>query len=141
MKEVMLIVWALIIIAVAIILAKFIIKKLVFKVVVIGVALCLLLGGIGVINVSVLPTETKGKIQQVVDVVGESYIKTKGNDVYIKIDNEWYDVSEMSVVGSMATDSITIRYQGEEIEIGQSGVVNVIKTLEKVGLLNNSNSE
>lgn len=141
MKEAILIAWVLIIIAVVIILAKFIIKKLAVKVAVVGVAICLLFGGVGVINVSILPTETKDKLQQVVDVVGESYIKTKGNDVYIKIDNGWYDVSEMSVVGSMATDSITIRYQGEEIEIGQSGVVNVIKTLEKVGLLNNTNDE
>ena len=33
------------------------------------------------------------------------------------------------------TDELTITYDGEEIYLGESGVVNTIKVMESVGLL------
>ena len=105
---------------------------------IIALAVFVFLGGGKLINLNTLPMNIEKKVYEVVDAVGDSYIKTNDDRVLIKIEDEWYDVADISVVGEVVNDEVTIRYEGKEIKIGQSGVVNTIKVLEKVGLLDNS---
>lgn len=100
------------------------------------VAVVVLYMGIGsVINLNYLSSDFEGKIQQITDTVGESSIKTNGNKVFIKIDNGWYDISKLSVVGDIVTKDIVLKYDGKEIKVSKSGVVNAVKVLEDIGLL------
>ena len=97
------------------------------------------MGGGSIINLNCLANEAKDKVQQVVSVVGDSYIKTEGSKIFINIDNTWYDVSKVSVVGDIV-NSCTLKYDDKEIYVGNSGVVSTVKTLEKLGIVNKENN-
>lgn len=126
---------AIILAIIAFILILKVVKGLALKIVVVCVAVVLFFGGVKVINLNTLSSDVEAKVQTVVDTVGDSSIKTDGSKVLVKIDNGWYDVSKLSVVGGLLTDDVKLRYEGKEIYVGHSGVVNTLKTLEKVGLL------
>lgn len=126
---------AIILAIIAFILILKVVKGLALKIVVVCVAVVLFFGGGKIINLNTLSSDVEAKVQTVVDTVGDSSIKTDGNKVLVKIDNGWYDVSKLSVVGGLLTDDVKLRYEGKEIYVGHSGVVNTLKTLEKVGLL------
>lgn len=111
-----------------------VIKGLVLKIVVVIVAVMLFFGGGQVINLNTLSPSVESKISEVTDRVGSSSIKTEGNRVFVKLDNEWYDVSKLSLVDK-TSDSIKLRYEGKEIYIGKSGASNTIKVLEDLGFL------
>lgn len=98
-------------------------------------AIILWVGGGTLINSNTIPPETQEKIDEITAVYGDTYIKTKGSDIYIKINDEWLNLSDINVVGSVLTDDLSIEYEGKEIYLGHSGVVNVIKTLEALGLI------
>lgn len=134
----MLIILAIILVVVVVLLFNVIVKKTVMRLAIIALAVFVFLGGGKLINLNTLPMNIEKKVYEVVDAVGDSYIKTNDDRVLIKIEDEWYDVADISVVGEVVNDEVTIRYEGKEIKIGQSGVVNTIKVLEKVGLLDNS---
>lgn len=105
---------------------------------------CILLGafllGGNIINLNVLSDEDQAKIDQVVSLVGDSYIKVDSGSIYIKVQDEWMDLNEIKVVGEFTKD-ITIEYDGQEIYLGHSGVYNTIKVLQDVGLLGGKEEE
>lgn len=135
----LLIIFAVVIAIIAVILCIKVAKKLIGRILIVAVAICLFMGGGSIINLNCLANEAKDKVQQVVSVVGDSYIKTDGSKILILINGDWYDVSKISIVGSIATDN-TIRYEGKEIYVGDSGVVGTVKMLEKLGIINNENN-
>lgn len=99
------------------------------------VAIVLWLGGSAFIDLNTIPSEVQEKVDQIVSVYGDTYIKTEGNDIYINVNNEWLNLSEIKLIGGLLTDDIYIEYEGREIYLGHSGVVNVFKTLESMGLI------
>lgn len=119
---------------IALVVIKFVTKK-VIKVVALVLIASTLFGGGKIIDLNTLSADSQEKISQVVQVAGDSYVKTEGSTVYIKVNNEWVDVSKVSVIGDMATKKITLKYDDRTIEIGNSGLVNTIKALEAVGLI------
>lgn len=131
-KLMLILVIACIFIALAVI--KFVTKK-VIKVVALVLIASTLFGGGKIIDLNTLSADSQEKISQVVQVAGDSYVKSEGSTVYIKVNNEWVDVSKVSVIGDMATKKITLKYDDRTIEIGNSGLVNTIKALEAVGLI------
>lgn len=139
MRTELLIILGVVLVILAIVICIKVAKSVISKVVTILIAICLFIGGGQVINLNTLPAEVEQKVQLVADTAGDSLIKTEGNTVYIKIDEEWYDVSKISIIGK-ATGTITLRYEGKEIYVGESGVVNAIKILEKAGLLKDTNN-
>lgn len=139
MRIELLIIFGVLIAVLAVILCIKVAKKLVGRVIVVIVAICVFMGGGSIINLNCLANEAKDKVQQVVSVVGDSYIKTEGNKIFINIDNTWYDVSRVSVVGDIV-NSCTLKYDGKEIYVGNSGVFNTVKTLEKLGIINKENN-
>lgn len=105
------------------------------KIIVIILAVILFTGGGAVINLNSISAEAQTKIQQVTDIVGSSSIKTEGNKVFIKIDNDWYDVSKLSILGVDTSGDITLKYEGTEIKVCKSGVTNAIEILKEAGFL------
>ena len=91
--------------------------------------------GSNIIDLNTLAPEVQEKVDLVVETVGDGFIKTKGDAVLIKIKDTWYDISKISVVGDMATESVVINYDGQEIYVGETGIINVIRVLESVGLV------
>lgn len=87
-KTILFILLALLLAGIVIFLCKKIIKGIVMKVIVIILAVILFTGGGAVINLNSISAEAQTKIQQVTDIVGSSSIKTEGNKVLIKIDND-----------------------------------------------------
>lgn len=93
-----------------------------------------LLGG-ELINLNTLPYETRVKLKKVVATCGDTYVKRNGNDIYIKINDKWLNLNKISIIGGVLTDDLYIEYEGKNIYLGHSGVVNTIRALESVGLI------
>ena len=66
----------------------------------------------------------------------DSYIKSKGNKIYVRVNDEWLDLDKVSILGTFTKDCV-IEYDGREIKLSESGLKSTIKTLEYVGLLKN----
>lgn len=120
---------------VAALLVLKLVKKVIGKVILVALIAVLLFGGKEVIDLNTLSASVQTKVQEVVEVAGDSYIKTEGNKVFLKLNDEWLDISKVSAVGNAATKDFTLEYDGRTIEVGHSGIVNTIKALEAVGLL------
>ena len=86
MRIELLIIFGVLIVVLAVIFCIKVAKKLVGRVIVIIVAICVFMGGGSIINLNCLANEAKDKVQQVVSVVGDSYIKTEGSKIFINID-------------------------------------------------------
>lgn len=93
--------------------------------------------GAEVINLSVLPSEIQKKVNEVASICGDTYIQVDGNKIEVLINNQWVNLEDISIIGGVLTDELIIEYDGKEIYLGQSGVVNTIKALESVGLIEN----
>lgn len=90
--------------------------------------------GSKIIELNTLEYEVQQKVQQVSDVVGTTYIKTSGSDVLVKINEEWVNLSKVSILRELSQD-IVLEYDGEEIYVGHSGLYNTIKEMENLGLI------
>lgn len=110
------------------------VRKLFFKIILVALIVVVFLCGTKVINLNTISAEVQEKVQTVADMVGGTSIKTEGGSVLVKVEDTWYDVSKLSVVGDFTKD-ITLKYDGEIIYVGHSGITNVLKALESVGLL------
>lgn len=99
------------------------------------VVILLWLGGSSIINLNTLSSEVQEKISQVTDMYGDTYIRTDGDEIYINVNGEWLNLADIKIIGGLLADDIYIEYDEREIYLGRSGVVNVIKTLESLGLI------
>ena len=99
------------------------------------VFICIFLLGSEIINVSILQKETKEKVEEIVDIYGDTYIQVKNNNVEVLINNQWVDLEDIKLIGGLLTDEIVLEYDGKEIYLGETGIVNTIKALNAVGLI------
>lgn len=127
-------IWLIICIVLAIVIL-FKVSRKVFKLVLILCLVGVFLIGANVIDVSTISPELQEKVDAVVDVVGDSYIKVSGGDVLVKINDEWCDIKKISVIGDLAAESVSIEYEGREIYVGETGFVNVLRVLDSFGLV------
>lgn len=109
-------------------------RKFIFNCCLVGVLVVFLFGGGSLINVQVFMNERVAQIQAIIDQVGDAYLKTEGNSVFLKVNDEWVNLDDVSIVGEFTQD-IVLEYDGEEIPIGHSGIYNTIKVLEDMGLI------
>lgn len=91
--------------------------------------------GASIINITVLSDEVKEKVEKVAETCGDTYVRVNGNDVEVLLNDKWVNLEDISVIGGVLGNEITLQYEGKEIYLGQSGVVNTIKALEAVGLI------
>ena len=91
--------------------------------------------GASIINITVLSDEVKEKVEKVAETCGDTYVRVNGNDVEVLLNEKWVNLKDISVIGGVLGNEITLQYEGKEIYLGQSGVVNTIKALEAVGLI------
>lgn len=91
--------------------------------------------GASIINITVLSDEVKEKVEKVAETCGDTYVRVDGNDVEVLLNEKWVNLKDISVIGGVLGNEITLQYEGKEIYLGQSGVVNTIKALEAVGLI------
>lgn len=127
-------IWLVICVILAIIILFKVAKKAIKIVLVLAIIAVFLLGS-NIISLNTLSPEIQAKVDAVVDTVGDSAIKTKGNSVLINVNDEWYDLSKIAVIGDISTESVVLEYEGEEIYVGETGLINVIRVLESVGLV------
>lgn len=95
--------------------------------------ICFCIGGT-TINSCVLSKEENDKINQIVETYGDTYVKVEGDIIYVKINDEWLNLSKVKVVGSLTKDCI-IEYEGHSIYLGHSGAVSTLRVLEESGFL------
>lgn len=91
--------------------------------------------GASIINITVLSDDIKEKVEKVAETCGDTYVRVDGNNVEVLLDDKWVNLEDISVIGGVLGNEITLQYEGKEIYLGQSGVVNTIKALEAVGLI------
>lgn len=91
--------------------------------------------GASIINITVLSDEVKEKVEKVAETCGDTYVRVDGNNVEFLLNEKWVNLEDISVIGGVLGNEITLQYEGKEIYLGQSGVVNTIKALEAVGLI------
>lgn len=118
----------------AVIVALKVAKKAV-KLVLIVVIICAFLVGTNIIDLNTLAPDVQAKVNAVVEVVGDSFIKTSGKDILIKVNDDWYNVSDIAIIGDLATDSVVLKYDDREIYVGETGLVNALRVLERFGLV------
>lgn len=127
-----------VILLIVILIVNSILRKGIKLIIISGViGLCLFLFGGGVINSKYLPQGTLEMVNEAKEKLGDlggSYIKTEGNSVYVKVNDNWLCTEDIAIVGDFTKDNV-INYEGEDIYLGHSGVYNTIKVLEDVGLL------
>lgn len=99
------------------------------------VFLILWLCGSSLISVNTLSADVQKKIDKVVELYGDAYIQTDGSEIFLRVNEEWVNLRDISIIGGILADDLYIEYDGREIYLGHSGVVNVIKTLESFGLI------
>lgn len=127
---------ALIVIGIVITLFKKIAKSFIGKVAVIFLAVLLFGGGGSVINLNTLAPTVQEKVNQAVEVIGDSVIRQKGNKVEVKLGEEWYDVSKIGITeNTTGTNERIVTIDGVEIPVGKSGIASTIDVLESVGLI------
>lgn len=91
--------------------------------------------GSEIINTSILPEETRKRVEQVTEICGDTYIQVNGNNVEVLINDQWVNLEDISLIGGLLTDEIILEYDGKEIYLGETGIINTIKALEAVGLI------
>lgn len=91
--------------------------------------------GASIINITVLSDEVKEKVEKVAETCGDTYVRVDGNNVEVLLNEKWVNLEDISVIGGVLGNEIILQYEGKEIYLGQSGVVNTIKALEAVGLI------
>jgi len=131
MKTIILILWLIVCLGVG----YWLFSKKTFRVLAVIVFVILFVSGGSIIDVSVMSNKLKNQLDEVTSVCGDTYIKTKGDTIYVLVNNKWLDLSKIDIIGPIMTDKITIRYDGEEVYIGESGVVNTVRVLESFGFI------
>lgn len=106
--------------------------KFVLCIVIVGIFLL----GSSIINLNSLSSKDQKKLNKVIETCGDSYIKSKGNKIYVRVNDGWLDLDKVSILGTFTKDCV-IEYDGREIKLSESGLKSTIKTLEYVGLLKN----
>lgn len=87
------------------------------------------------VNLNTLSLNKYSAYKSVVNECGESAVMTRLGRVYVLVNGEWLDTSRVSVVGSITSDTITIRCMGREIYCGTTGVASTIRTLKEFGFI------
>lgn len=125
-----------------ILLAFIIVKKVasgVLKLVLIGFIVVSLFGGSSLIKLNTLPQSVLDKLSDVKEAVGEyydTYVKTDGDTVFVKIGDEWYDTGKLLIGNSADGKNVSIKYDGKDISVGEPLPVSIVKTLKDVGIIN-----
>lgn len=88
-----------------------------------------------ILSTEITSHENKQKINQILKQCEDSYVKVQGDSVYILLNEKWVNIKDINFVGSLLGDEITIVYEGETIHLGNSGLVNTIKTLHLLGII------
>lgn len=134
-REQCLVLFLVVLLIIYIVITQIVKRKMFFKVVLACGFLGLFFFGGEIINLNVLSSATKDKLNKVVDVVGDTYIRAEGGNVEVLVGDSWLNINDIAIVGEFTKDN-TIYYEGQEIYLGHSGVYNTIKVLQDVGLLN-----
>lgn len=119
-------------------LVKFLIKKAIFKILIVVILIGAFALGSNLINLNTLAPDIEAKVAEAKESLGASSIRVDGNKVLVKINDEWYDVGKLNIVGKLATEDVVLDYEGKQIYVGHSGVVNTLKVLQDAGLIDSN---
>lgn len=86
--------------------------------------------GSNLICVNTLDSKIQEKVDEIISVCGDSTIKRSGARVLLKVNKDWVDVNEIEVSSPMY-----IKVNGVEVYVGNNGLVEAIRLLEKAGLI------
>ena len=86
--------------------------------------------GSNLICVNTLDSKTQEKVDEIISVCGDSTIKRSGARVLLKVNKDWVDVNEIEVSSPMY-----IKVSGVDVYVGNNGLVEAIRLLEKTGLI------
>lgn len=86
--------------------------------------------GSNLICVNTLDSKTQEKVDEIISVCGDSAIKRSGARVLLKVNKDWVDVNEIEVSSPMY-----IKVSGVDVYVGNNGLVEAIRLLEKAGLI------
>lgn len=98
------------------------------------VCICIWLIVGALVNINTLPKDVQEKIDYVQTKCGDAYVMQNKGIIYVKINKQWVDLNEVSILGNFTKD-LYLEYDGKSIFVGHSGIYNTIKALESVGLI------
>lgn len=134
MRERYMLIWLVILVSIFIILSvKRKLSSLVKILLLLVLVSAFFIGG-NFININNLSKEDQERLNEVVDKVGDTYIKLDGSSILVQVKGEWLDLNKIKVVQEFTQD-VVIEYEGRDIYLGHSGVYNTIKVLQDVGLI------
>lgn len=133
-REQCLVLWLVVLLIVYVVINSLRQRKMLFKAVLACVFIGLFFFGGEIINVNSLSKVTKEKLEQVVDIVGDTYIRANGGNVEVLVGDQWLNLNDIAIIGEFTKDNV-IEYEGQQIYLGHSGVYNTVKVLQDVGLI------
>lgn len=119
------------VISVLVVKSKLLLIKKIFSILFI-VGIFFLIGNF--INVNTISPEVEKIINSIKDEYDDVEVKTKGSSIYVKINDKWYDVEKMKIIGIFAKNTV-IEYDGEKIKLNSPGIRNMLKTLKNFGII------
>ena len=93
------------------------------------------LTGSKLIKVDTLSDEVLHMIDTTLNESEKSYLKVSEDNIQILINNKWVDLADIKIIGSLLADDVYIRYDNHDIYLGHSGVVNTLRVLKSLGLI------
>lgn len=76
-----------------------------------------------------------GEMQKGIKSFSEDLVRVSGEDVYLHIKDEWVNAEDVKIFSWKAMEPIYLDYDGQRVYIGDSGLVNVVKFLYKIGVV------
>ena len=76
-------------------------------------------------------------IQKTVQEMSSGLVRMDGEVPYIKLKGSWVKLEDVKILNWNAFEPIKMEYDGEEITFGDSGLVNTLKFLSRLGLISN----
>lgn len=127
-------IFALVLLAVVLFVIKNV-KSLVFRVIVVIVAIFLATGGTATLRYYIDGGfERLSSAREAVSSLGKDVVMLNGTKLFVKINGIWYDTSELEYTELNLYD-VSLKYEGKDIKITDSGIVSAIKVLADLDLI------
>lgn len=111
------------------------VKKLAIRILVI--VLAVFLGTGGAVTIKHYVDEGLEKVasyKEAVSSLGSDYVKLDGTKLYVNINGTWCDVAKLKYTEINLYD-VSINYDGKDIKLTDSGIVNALKVLIDLGII------
>lgn len=124
-----------VVIGIVAVIALFLVSKKVIKIILGLIAVVALASSLGILVIGKdTATINVNKLSEYISQVGDAApeVRMKGSEPEINLNGKWVPFSEVAVVGPVTSKKITLKYDGQEFPIMDSGVTNAFRVWDSI---------